>query len=231
MYDNIIVIPFRDRETQLQYFIKHSVPVIQKHLPNSTIVVVEQDDKKPFNRGALLNVAFAEYSLDTDNFITHDVDINPRKEIMKYYRNPLKTDYVRAILSPELCLGAIVKIQSNTICNINGFPNHHWGWGAEDKALQNRCEFYGVKRESILTHHDKTRDDQYFKCFDEYERIKHDFNCKYWYNFHVWNQMTDVMKKEDIDAEGINTLEYDITEKIFIHPLVELIKVKIKISP
>ena len=43
--------------------------------------------------------------------------------------------------------------------------------------------------------------------------------------------MTDVMKKEDIDAEGINTLEYDITEKIFIHPLVELIKVKIKISP
>ena len=150
---------------------------------------------------------------------------------MKYYRNPLKTDYVRAILSPELCLGAIVKIQSKTICNINGFPNHFWGWGAEDKALQNRCEFYGVKRESISIHDDKARDDKYFKCFDENERLKHDFNTKYWYSFHVWNQMTDVMKKEDIDAEGINTLEYDISEKVFIHPLVELIKVKIKISP
>lgn len=42
-------------------------------------------------------------------------------------------------------MGGIIKIRNEDIHTISGFPNDIWGWGAEDKALQNRAEFYGVK--------------------------------------------------------------------------------------
>ena len=40
MYDNIIIIPFRNRDTHLEYFINNTVPLIQKYLPNSKVVVI-----------------------------------------------------------------------------------------------------------------------------------------------------------------------------------------------
>ena len=45
-YDNIIIIPYRDRKEQLDYFIKDSVPLIQQYLPNSKVVTIEQTEGK-----------------------------------------------------------------------------------------------------------------------------------------------------------------------------------------
>ena len=42
MYENIIIIPFRNRDEHLEYYIKNAVPLIQEYLPNSKVVVVEQ---------------------------------------------------------------------------------------------------------------------------------------------------------------------------------------------
>ena len=39
-------------------------------------------------------------------------------------------------------MGGIIKIKDSIIHKINGFPNDVWGWGTEDKALQNRTEYY-----------------------------------------------------------------------------------------
>ena len=83
MYENIIIIPYRDRETHLEYFIKNTVPLIQEYLPNSKIVVIEQNEGKLFNRGMLLNIGFKEYQNKTRYFFTHDVDMNPSLEIIK----------------------------------------------------------------------------------------------------------------------------------------------------
>ena len=83
MYENIIAIPFRNRDEHLEYFIKNTVPILQVHLPNSKVVVVEQNEGKLFNRGMLLNVAFKEYQNKTKYFFTHDVDMNPSLEIIK----------------------------------------------------------------------------------------------------------------------------------------------------
>ena len=83
MYENIIVIPFRNREKHLTYFIENTVPLLKQYLPNTKIVLVEQNEGKLFNRGALLNVAFKEYENKTKYFFTHDVDINPSIEVVK----------------------------------------------------------------------------------------------------------------------------------------------------
>ena len=42
MYENIIAIPFRNRDRHLDYFIKNTVPLIEKYLPNTKVVVIEQ---------------------------------------------------------------------------------------------------------------------------------------------------------------------------------------------
>ena len=83
MYENIIAVPFRNRNVHLEYFIKNTVPLLQEHLPNSKVVVVEQNKGKLFNRWALLNVAFKEYENKTNYFFTHDIDISPSLEIIK----------------------------------------------------------------------------------------------------------------------------------------------------
>ena len=33
MYENIIVIPFREREKHLEYFIKNTIPLLEEHYP------------------------------------------------------------------------------------------------------------------------------------------------------------------------------------------------------
>ncbi len=57
MYDTVIIIPYRAREKHLEYFIENTVPLLQKHIPNSKVVIIEQDwNNKLFNRGCLLNI-------------------------------------------------------------------------------------------------------------------------------------------------------------------------------
>ena len=153
MYENIIAIPFRNREKHLEYFIENSVPLIEKHLPNTKVVVVEQNQGKLFNRGVLLNVAFKEYQNKTKYFFTHDVDLNPTlKCINEHYTKEVNdTDVLGIYTSGCNTLGGIIKIQDSTIHKINGFPNNIWGWGTEDKALQNRAEYYNIKKITNIT--------------------------------------------------------------------------------
>ena len=83
MYENIIFIPYREREQHLKYFIENTVPLIQSNLPNSKVVVIEQNEGKLFNRGAILNVGFKEYENKSKYFMTNDVDTIPNLEIIK----------------------------------------------------------------------------------------------------------------------------------------------------
>lgn len=60
-----ILVPYRDREEHLKEFV---VELGARH----NIVVIEQCDEKPFNRGKLINVGYLE-TLPTC-FVAHDVD-------------------------------------------------------------------------------------------------------------------------------------------------------------
>jgi len=223
MYENIIIIPFRKRDVHLEYYIKNTVPLLQEHLPNSKVVVVEQNEGKLFNRGMLLNVAFKEYQNKTKYFFTHDVDINPTQEIIKSIYTKEDIEVYRIKSAHHASLGGIIKVKHNIIFDINGFPNNIWGWGIEDRALYYRC---CMKNINITNNHN-----QYFKVMPHtsnaitYTGEKKKFSDMWTQNY--IDKLDDKQKEEMIMSSGLNNLKYTILERKMIHDMVELIKVEI----
>ncbi len=214
MYNNIILIPYRDRSPHLDYFLKHSAPLIQRHLPDTRIVVVEQTAERLFNRGKLLNVGFALYKDKTNYFITHDVDVNPKAEIIEEYKEEISEYCVKGIYTSACnTLGGIIKIKSSSIHRCNGFPNDFWGWGVEDKALQNRCDFFGlVKKTTILN--DNPAREKYFTIFNDVDdRKKERFHEKTDYEYNVFPRKADREKIKHILQSGLNNLTYKIVKQ------------------
>lgn len=220
MLDNVIVIPYRAREKQLEYFIENTAPLLQKHIPNGKVVVVEQDwNNKLFNRGCLLNIGVKEYENKTVHYTTHDVDINPFEEtILKYYIDPLPDNTIKGIYT-SVCntLGGIIKMQSKTFFDINGFPNDIWGWGHEDKALQNRAEFKKLSIEKNILNNDPKEQNYLLRFNDVNDRVP----CR---NKKFYNKRSNEV---ELLETGLNNLQYKILEKRDINDYVELIKVSI----
>jgi beta-1,4-galactosyltransferase 1 len=223
MFDNIILIPYRNREAHLDYFIKNTVPLFKEHLPNSKVVIIEQTEGKLFNRGMLLNVGFKEYENKTKYFFTHDVDMNPSLEIIKSIYTKEDIEMFRVKLIHNLCLGGIIKFKHDVIFDINGFPNNIWGWGIEDRALYYRCCMKNVRITNnpyqsfkIMPH--KSNAVQYA---GEKKQIS-DMWCK-----NYINKLDDIQKEEMIMGSGLNNLEYKIVTKKSINDMVEVIKVEI----
>lgn len=228
MYENIIAIPFRNRDAHLEYFIENTVPLIEEHLPNTKVVVVEQNKGNLFNRGAVLNVAFKEYQNKTKYFFTNDVDINPTlKCINEHYTKEVNdTDVLGIYTSQCETLGGIIKIQDSTIHKINGFPNDIWGWGVEDKALQNRAEYYKIRKITNLTN--KVEHPEYLLRFDDVnDRVRNNHPKNALKHRHRFKTLNDTQKSKQIMSSGLNNLEYTILERKMIHNIVELIKVQI----
>ena len=48
---NIIIIPYRDRETHLKYFLENVSIFLLKNVEKSSIIIIEQSSDKEFNRG------------------------------------------------------------------------------------------------------------------------------------------------------------------------------------
>jgi beta-1,4-galactosyltransferase 1 len=223
IYENIILIPFRKREEHLDYFIKNTVPLFETYLPNSKVVVIEQEEGKLFNRGMLLNIGFNEYKDKTKYFFTHDVDMNPTEEIVKYIYTENNEVIYRIKSAHNHSLGGIIKLKHNTIFDINGFPNHIWGWGIEDRALYFRCR---IKNISITNNK-----------LNNFKILNHTSNAEVYTGekkviSDIWreqniNKLNTEQRNELIMSSGLNNLQYTIKEHKIIHEIVELITVGI----
>ena len=123
MYQNIILIPYRDRQKHLDYFLQETVPLLHRNLPDSKVIIVEQTPGELFNRGKLLNVGFKEFQDQTNYFITNDVDINPKeKTIQDLYASEIEeSDLIRGIYNNKHgTLGGLIKIKHDHIFQSNG---------------------------------------------------------------------------------------------------------------
>jgi len=152
-----IIIPFRDlgKEQKRKEQLRQIVNYMSKYLNNNDykIFVIEQsDDGNKFNRGQLLNIGFKYAEKEGyKNFIFHDVDLLPSKELQEYYiKTPTKEPvHIAAVWDRynqnSKYFGGIVSFNSSMFNAINGYPNNFWGWGGEDDELYKRTKkFFNI---------------------------------------------------------------------------------------
>jgi hypothetical protein len=123
-------------------------------------------------------------------------------------------------------LGGIIKITTDAIHKINGFPNNIWGWGVEDKALQNRAEFFNIKKISLLTN--KTDHPEYILRFNDIDdRERRDISHNTRKHYDEFQRLNNEGKNKEVLSSGLNNLEYEVINKKSINDMVEVIKVEI----
>lgn len=229
MYDNVILIPYRNRKKHLDYFLENSWKLIKQYLPNTKLVIIEQEEGKLFNRGKILNVGFKEYLDKTKYFITQDVDVNPNEQsIILYNKFPLDNEIIGIYNSPCKTLGGITKISNDYINKINGFPNNFWGWGVEDRALYNRAIYHNYYISfNILSRTEEAN--KMFKIFDNVnDRKKYGNVSKNTsFEYKAFHKLSNEKQLQHIMSSGLNNLEYTILERRDLEENVEWVKVSI----
>lgn len=142
-----ICVPYRNREAHLRKFIPYMKEYLKGY--DYEILVVEQTQEKPFNRGALANIGFLLTNSHT--FCIHDVDMLPE---LANYEIPHLFDVSHVATNIEQFgykmpykdyIGGVTVFKREAFRKINGFNNLYFGWGAEDDDLNNRCELNSLK--------------------------------------------------------------------------------------
>lgn len=209
-----LIIPYRNRQTHLSYFIENTLSILPD---NFKVCVVEQNDEQLFNRGKLLNIGFLECQDSFDYFFTHDVDINPTKETFeKYYNVEIEDDTVWGIYN-SYCdtLGGIVLFRKDLFSRVNGFPNNFFGWGSEDKALQNRVQFAGLKIQKNILNNDPNKFD-YFKIFNDVDdrKVGRESSQNHSKEYYIFPRLSNQEKVQHLKNQGgLDHIQYEIISK------------------
>ena len=136
-----VIVPYRKRPTHLRKFQEHIRNYLKDY--DYELIVVEQNDDLPFNRGKLLNIGFkTALRKQCDYVVFHDVDMLPRDVDYSYSDIPLHlaTNFVNS--KRELFktyFGGVTMFPIELFKKVNGYSNEYWGWGFEDDDLLLRC--------------------------------------------------------------------------------------------
>lgn len=143
-----ILIPYRNREKHLLFFLYHLHPFLQRQQLHYGIYVIHQAGDATFNRAKLLNVGYLEALKDHnwDCFIFHDVDLIPENDENLYVCEKQPKHFVVGRNSTGYRLkykgyfGGVSAMTTEQFHKVNGFPNTYWGWGGEDDDLRVRIQ-------------------------------------------------------------------------------------------
>jgi len=139
-----IIIPYRNRWEHLNQFIPIVACMLRSEEQTFGIVVVEQADNKPFNRGKLLNVGVASLTEGFTHAVLHDVDMLPQESgTYALCEHPTHLagaaeQFGHRLPYPEY-FGGVTLFPLHDFHAVNGFNNDYWGWGCEDDDLLDRC--------------------------------------------------------------------------------------------
>jgi len=168
----VFIVPYRDRKPQKKVFECVMSDILKGE--NYKIFFIHQNDKRPFNRGAIKNLGFLYikniYPKDYKNItiVFHDIDFLP------YYKNQF--DYntndgvIKHFFGYKNTLGGMVSIKACDFEKINGFPNI-WTWGLEDNILQKRCKKAGFKIDRSNFLHGGKDEDKIITLWHGWDRL------------------------------------------------------------
>ena len=142
-----IIVPYRNRDEHLRRFLEHMARYFRARCVH--ILVVEQADSAPFNRGALLNVGVRLLRSHTDWVIFHDVDMLPL-DMRDAYSTPgsmrhlaTRAEQFGFVLPYLNYFGGVLVANLAVFEAVNGFSNDYQGWGCEDDDLFLRVRLGG----------------------------------------------------------------------------------------
>lgn len=137
MSGGVFIVPYRDRSDHLIAFVAH----YRKIIPEIPIVVVEQNDGKPFNRAKLFNVGFLE-SPQYSYFILHDVDLlldMRRSDPYVTYSYPetvihagTNLEQFNWAMAYKEFFGGVTIFSKDHMEKLNGWSNLIYSWGIEE---------------------------------------------------------------------------------------------------
>ncbi|XP_004712423.1 beta-1,4-galactosyltransferase 1 isoform X1 [Echinops telfairi] len=199
-----VIIPFRNRQEHLRYWLYYLHPILQRQQLDYGIYVINQDGDSMFNRAKLLNVGFKEALKDYDYncFVFSDVDLIPMDDHNAYRCFPqprhisVAMDKFGFSLPYVQYFGGVSALSKQQFLTINGFPNNYWGWGGEDDDIFNRLVFKGmsISRPSAVVG----------KC----RMIRHSRDKKNEPNPQRFDRIAHT--KETMLLDGLNTLSYKV---------------------
>jgi hypothetical protein len=191
-----IIVPYRNRLEHLAIFVPYMETYLKlQGIEEFKILIVEQADNKPFNRGKLLNVGYN--SIQANYYVFHDIDMLP---ITADYSGCLHPTHLVSNATQfkdgipyETYFGGVTMFPDADFMQINGFSNEYWGWGCEDDDLILRCETAGLKT--------TRREGGVFKSLDHAINIdKKQANANY----------DRYKEKIHYNIDGLSTLEFNI---------------------
>lgn len=124
-----IIVPYRNRPEHLQQFIPH----MNAYLPNARVVIIEQADDKPFNRGKLLNVGFKE--VDSLYYCFHDVDHLPVS--VPYICSTGVNQLAYSNIQTHNFLGAVTMYDKQTFEKAEGYHNDYFHRAEDNEMMTN----------------------------------------------------------------------------------------------
>jgi N-terminal region of glycosyl transferase group 7/N-terminal domain of galactosyltransferase len=148
-----IVVPYRDRERQLRQFLPHIRNYFAKRGIPYHIVIAEQAEGLPFNRGAVKNAGF-RLGEESDYTCFHDVDYLPLEADYGWAdfpaglvwagaeSVPIKASGQTHYIKPDMpkFFGGAVLMPNMLFEQVDGYSNQYWGWGYEDTDLISRFQ-------------------------------------------------------------------------------------------
>jgi hypothetical protein len=158
-----IIVPYRNREEQLDIFKKEITEYLNSKNIEFELIIVEQKDDKPFNRGKLLNIGFQKaVELSCNYVVFHDVDMIPINVDYSYSNKVLHlatnfisdSDYSKETF--DSYFGGVTMFPIEIFQKINGYSNEYWGWGFEDDDLLKRCIDNNVETNSSILRNRRT---------------------------------------------------------------------------
>lgn len=203
-----IIVPYRDRETNLKIFIEYMHQFLTLQNLTYQIFLIEPEKNVMFNRGLLLNIGYLEAlkEIDFDCFVLHDVDMLPENLDNQYICNKNYPTQMAISVSiykylekaPNYFIneytGGVTSYSKDIFRKINGYSNLFFGWGGEDDDVNIRS----MKHFKNISRLDPERGRYFANCHQEDKVINHK----------RFEMLDSSLKNSDTD--GLSNIKYSV---------------------
>lgn len=219
----IVIIPIRDREDDLERYLKNMIPIFEHQNINYKIFVIEQSPNKKFNKGKINNIGFLEalkQNPTADRFLFNDVDNFPLDKDTINYNTYIK-GFHHFFGNPKW-LGGFFMTDAKNFKKVNGYSNKFWGWGGEDGDLQNRIKIHNIEIiRDVFYHRHKNN-----KIYDKSNT--RDINNNYYKTRNMLNRKY-INEPKTIQEDGLKQNQYKILKKYNMNQDSNIIRIVVNI--